>query len=189
MDSPADRILAAAVDALSTLDPAAVSIHRICSEAAVTPPTLYHHYGNKDGLIAAAVDKLVAGWLEQMDQLIVPRVQWADTAEAAVSAWAAMIADPSRPLAVFSWLALWSPGRSEEVRASLVRARTRAESLAGQVLLSQGLPQDRVTVFARLVVDQLLAAGLNYELDHDSEQLRLRLLTLTDLMLAEPRNY
>ena len=44
----------ATIHALSQMDPAALTIQQICREAEVSAPTLYYHFGNKDGLIAAA---------------------------------------------------------------------------------------------------------------------------------------
>src|ERR1700735_1643845 len=41
-----------------------VSTRAICDAAGVTAPTLYHHFGDKDGLLAAVVDFGWAAFLE-----------------------------------------------------------------------------------------------------------------------------
>ena len=66
--SPADeRILQATIAGLTQLDPAALTLQRICRAADVTAPTVYYHFGNKDGMITAAVARLVSDWLSRMD--------------------------------------------------------------------------------------------------------------------------
>ena len=63
-----ERILLATIHALAEMNPAALTIQQICREANVSAPTLYYHFGNKDGVIAAAIERLVYDWLEVIDQ-------------------------------------------------------------------------------------------------------------------------
>jgi AcrR family transcriptional regulator len=58
------RILEAAADLLAQSADADVSTRAICDAAGVTAPTLYHHFGDKDGLLAAVVDFGWAAFLE-----------------------------------------------------------------------------------------------------------------------------
>jgi AcrR family transcriptional regulator len=48
-------ILRAAETLLGRGGPDALSIRELCARAGVTAPTVYHHFGDKDGLIAEAV--------------------------------------------------------------------------------------------------------------------------------------
>lgn len=58
-DAPAERILAAATSLLREGGPSAMTTRAVCERARVTAPTLYHHYGDKDGLLrAVAVSRL-----------------------------------------------------------------------------------------------------------------------------------
>jgi AcrR family transcriptional regulator len=58
------RILETASDLLSQSAGADVSTRAICEAAGITAPTLYHHFGDKDGLLAAVVDFGWATFLE-----------------------------------------------------------------------------------------------------------------------------
>ena len=51
--SPADRIRICALELLRDGGPAALTTRAVCECAGVTAPTLYHHYGDKDGLLRA----------------------------------------------------------------------------------------------------------------------------------------
>jgi AcrR family transcriptional regulator len=50
---PADRIRRCALGLLRDGGPAALTTRAVCACAGVTAPTLYHHYGDKDGLLRA----------------------------------------------------------------------------------------------------------------------------------------
>jgi AcrR family transcriptional regulator len=58
------RILEAAAGLLAQSTDADASTRAICEAAGVTPPTLYHHFGDKEGLLAAVVDFGWAAFLE-----------------------------------------------------------------------------------------------------------------------------
>src|SRR5258708_29936183 len=58
------RILESAAGLLAQSAEVDVSTRAICDAAGVTAPTLYHHFGDKDGLLAAVVDFGWAAFLE-----------------------------------------------------------------------------------------------------------------------------
>lgn len=51
--APVTRIRAAALDILREGGSSALTTRAVCERAGVTAPTLYHHYGDKDGLLRA----------------------------------------------------------------------------------------------------------------------------------------
>lgn len=53
--SPRERILQAAMELVAASDGNPVSTRQITEKAGVTAPTLYHHFGDKDGLMEAVV--------------------------------------------------------------------------------------------------------------------------------------
>src|SRR6266699_3353279 len=58
------RIIETAAGLLAQSADVDVSTRAICNAASVTAPTLYHHFGDKDGLLAAVVDFGWAAFLE-----------------------------------------------------------------------------------------------------------------------------
>jgi AcrR family transcriptional regulator len=50
-----DKIFGAVVDLLEKAGIAAVTTRAVCEAAGITAPTLYHHFGDKDGLLRAVV--------------------------------------------------------------------------------------------------------------------------------------
>jgi AcrR family transcriptional regulator len=182
---PADqRVLRATIQQLAQLDPAALAIQQICRLADVTPPTIYYHFGSKDGLIAAAVEQLVEDWLAMMDAAVSRGGTMDDTLERVIDAWQATITSPTRPISVFAWVTLLAADSSPQCRDALIRARVRSRSMIAEALAPH-VPATLVDDLAGVVMDTVLASAVHYELDHDVAQLRTRLDSLgRALMLA-----
>ena len=71
-------ILDAAGELLASAGEAGLSIREVCARAGVTPPTLYHHFGDK----AALVDRIVEECFTEFDQEAAKRTPPADPVEA-----------------------------------------------------------------------------------------------------------
>ncbi|MEZ5184841.1 MAG: TetR/AcrR family transcriptional regulator [Candidatus Nanopelagicales bacterium] len=174
-----ERILRATIDALTRMDPSAVTIQRICQEASVTAPTLYYHFGNKDGLVAAAIERLVSDWVDLLDRQISREGSLEQALEQAVQGWESMIRAPDRPLAVFVWLTLLTAGTPVESRDALIRARDRSRDLVGEALRSYVTDAHTREILAGMVLDAVVAAAIEYQLDQDVAGLRMRLTSMT----------
>lgn len=175
-----ERILAAAMDALTTLDPAALTIQQICRAAAVTPPTVYYHFGSKDGLLAAAIERTLADLLAVLDRQVPLYGPLEEQLASATAAWGAMILAPTRPLAVFSWAALLTAAQSLECRQALLDARRGSEARLAEGLRAHLADDAARAGLATLIVDVLLAAALEYHLDADANAVRRRMDYLAD---------
>ena len=71
-------ILDAAGELLATGGEAGLSIREVCARAGVTPPTVYHHFGDK----AALVDRIVEDCFTEFDREAATRTPPADPVEA-----------------------------------------------------------------------------------------------------------
>ncbi|MFV8749431.1 TetR/AcrR family transcriptional regulator [Nannocystaceae bacterium ST9] len=64
MSEVKQRLLETTYAILEAEGPAALTTRRVCEQAGVTLPTLYHHFGNRDGLLAAvhafALERFIA---------------------------------------------------------------------------------------------------------------------------------
>jgi AcrR family transcriptional regulator len=70
-------ILDAAESLLAAHGESGLSIREVCARAAVTPPTIYHHFGDK----AALVDRVVDDCFEAFDRAFAGRAAPADPVE------------------------------------------------------------------------------------------------------------
>lgn len=176
-----DRLLDAAEALIEASGPAgtdALTTRAVCDRAGVTAPTLYHHFGDKDGLVTAVLGRAAEAFLaakqatgEESDPLVAFRAGW--------GAWTAFVV--ARP-AVFA-LALTRP---EVVRAAVDEAdalmRSRLEALAAEgrlavpldvvagacraavhgvaSLAASGAPSDHVEAVSTLLRDGVLKGSL-----------------------------
>jgi AcrR family transcriptional regulator len=182
-----ERVIAATLEALVALDPGALTIQRICRSAGVTPPTVYYHFGSKDGLVAAAIQQMVADWLDRLDRQVPRAGHLEDAIARATDAWEAMILEPSRPLAVFSWATLLTAAGSLECRAALLQARRRSAAMLEEGLRHHVADGDARAGMASLILDVLLATALQYHLDGDATAVRPRITVLAETIRRAAR--
>lgn len=179
-----ERILTATLRGLSRLDPGALTIQAICRDAQVSAPTLYYHFGSKDGMVAAAVERLAQTWIDMLDRAVPRRGDLDETLATAEQGWEAMVLAPGRPLAVFAWVTLLVADTSDRARESLMRARDRTVELTRDALLPHLPDPVAANDLATVVIDGVVAAALEHHLDGDVAALRRRLATITRIVKA-----
>ncbi|GAA3666824.1 TetR family transcriptional regulator [Lentzea atacamensis] len=78
-----ERILAAAIELVDAVGVEGMSIRDVCAAAGVTPPTVYHYFGDKKGLL----DAVVAAGFERYLQEKRDRAESADPVEDLRRGW------------------------------------------------------------------------------------------------------
>ncbi|VXB34993.1 TetR/AcrR family transcriptional regulator [Nocardioides sp. AX2bis] len=150
--SPAhDRLLDAADDLVATRGWAATPVDVVLARAEVAPATLYAHFGSKDRLLAATLDRRLARWDE---------------------AWAAAVAaaddDRGRLLAVFDALASFGEAYGRTRWCSFLGAAaegtTSEEAVADAVRRDSTLLRDRLVALAGPVAGEGRAEELGAHL-------------------------
>jgi len=63
-----DRLLEAALHLFAERGYDAVGVQELVEAAGTTKPPLYHHFGSKEGLLAALVERHATGWLERLER-------------------------------------------------------------------------------------------------------------------------
>lgn len=179
-----ERILLATIEALAEMDPAALTIQHICRRAGTTAPTLYYHFGSKDGLIAAAVERLVSDWLHVLDATVAREGDLSVTLDQAVEGWRAMIQAPTSPVVVFVWVTLLAAGTSEESRDALIRARNRSQEMVRDAVATYFGDTELAADLAATVIGGIISAALQFHLDADEAGLTQRLTALVRVVQA-----
>ena len=64
MSAVKTRILEAAAELIAESPDADISTREVCEAAGVSAPSIYHYFGDKEGLLAAVVDHAVACYLD-----------------------------------------------------------------------------------------------------------------------------
>ena len=149
------RILETAAGLLAQSADVDVSTRAICDAAGVTAPTLYHHFGDKDGLLAAVVDFGWAVFLET--KLAVAAVVHDHVADDVRAGWDNHL-EFARENPAFYKL-MWSP----QVAASSTAVREAYQMLYDRLELGAGRGQLRLSVEAasRIVLSATTGAALS----------------------------
>jgi AcrR family transcriptional regulator len=149
------RILEAASDLLACSADVDVSTRATCEAAGVTAPTLYHHFGDKEGLLAAVVDFGWASFLER--KRAVAEVVHAHVADDIRAGW-----DNHLEFALENpnfYKVMWSPA----VSANSTAFREAFQMLNDRLALGAGRGQLGVSVEvgARMVMSAVTGAALS----------------------------
>lgn len=149
------RIIETAAGLLAQSADVDVSTRAICDAAGVTAPTLYHHFGDKDGLLAAVVDFGWAAFLET--KLAVAAVVHDHVADDIRAGWDNHL-EFARENPSFYKL-MWSPA----VAASSSAVREAYQMLYDRLELGAGRGQLRLSAEAasRIVLSATTGAALS----------------------------
>jgi AcrR family transcriptional regulator len=139
-----EALLVAAMKVLEEEGEAQFSTRSVCAIAAVTAPTLYHHYGCADGLLSAAIAEAFVQFLESKraaiqstDPVMALREGWDDYVRFAA-------ARPRLYAAMMSRILAGAIIPAAEQAFALLRKRIAAIGAQGRLALSVELAADLV---------------------------------------------
>lgn len=136
-----ERLLDAADELVGTQGWAGTPVDAVLARAEVAPATLYAHFGSKDRLLAATLDRRLARWVEA----------WTAAVDAAAD-------DRGRLLAVFdalgSFHAAWGAPRWCAFLGAAAEGTTSEDAVADAVRRDTALLHDRLVALARPLVGE-----------------------------------
>ena len=139
-----DALLRAAESLLERGGPDAVTTRAVCDAAKVGAPTLYHHYGDKNGLLDALVAKGVIAFLKRKQAV-------ADTADARadlVSGWQDFIGFALERPQLFRLMVQRVGDNPQILDAAMERTDARLIRLANEGRLTTDVPFARRSLLA-----------------------------------------
>ena len=166
-DSGKTRLLEAAIDLLAEGGSARATVNEICRVAGVRPPALYYHYGNKEGLVAAAVAAVSEAWLDELETLVSAGANLEERLDAGMHGWRALILDPTSALLLLLRVQLDSAQTSSEIRAALLGVMARAKEVIAEAIEGVAGPLEDRSEFAAVLLDLVQGAALRHHLEDD----------------------
>lgn len=178
------RILDCARELLREQGYPGLSIARVCERAEVPPTSIYWHFGDKAGLMAAVLAHVSRHYAER----IAAAAPAARSSKVAAQQTLAAIREfvLTQPLGALAGVAVLAEGKhvSRELRAGLRRARDQERAMICQQLTAAGGAWARsaedLAIIATAVTNY---AALCYRLDHDERDVD-RILTSLRVLLA-----
>lgn len=118
-----DRLLDAAESVLAEHGSQGLTLAAVAERAGVSKGGLLYHYGSKDALIRALIERLIAGFDALVESFRLERPGW--YTRAYVEATFAILADRDPELARRRWAALCASSTDPALRAPLAEAQRR----------------------------------------------------------------
>jgi AcrR family transcriptional regulator len=128
-DASRESILQAAAELFSQRGYAGVGVDELAARSGIAKTAIYHHFGNKDGLLAAVLERTAAAWIEGIRQSSSEASYPFERLDRALAGMRTMLEEKPWVLKLVQILALEVADQKPEIRAilqSLLRRATAA---------------------------------------------------------------
>jgi AcrR family transcriptional regulator len=161
-----ENLLDAATEVISERGLAAAGIGEICARAGIAKTSLYHHFGNRQGLLAAVIDRVGTLWVEEFQKSAYLEGTLLRRLDRILAAWKTLVVEKPHLLRFFLFVQLDQTSESEEIRRALAEAFQRTiQAVAAGIEDAVGTPIDGAEIVADTMVSLLVAAALRHEID------------------------
>lgn len=132
-DVSRERILEAAAEVFSTRGYAGAGVDRLAERSGIAKTAIYYHFGNKEGLLAAVLERAATQWIEGIQAAASQGGDSLQRLDRALAGMRAMLEERPWILKLFQILALEVAEEKPEIRATLraILDKARAAIVAG----------------------------------------------------------
>ena len=167
-----ERLLDAAIDLMAERGYSASSVEALCRRAGVVKTALYWHFGSKEGLLTATLEKVANAWIEEIQKSVYLARDPAQRLERAFEGLRRMV--EARPqilrllLAVANERAEVAPETRQRLRSVFQRAEA---ALVQGIEDALGRPLPDLDLVAHTTIGLVQAASLRFLLDPEETDL------------------
>lgn len=169
-DVSRERILDAATELFSTRGYAGAGVDRLAERSGIAKTAIYYHFGNKEGLLAAVLERAAGQWIEGIEQAA--RQAGADPMERldrALAGMRAMLEERPWIYNLFQILALEMAEEKPAIRATLTKILARArQAIVTGLNDAMGFELPRAEGLATMLLATLDGISLGMQV-HDDE--------------------
>lgn len=123
-----ERILDAAVDLIAERGYSATSVDALCRRAGIVKTAVYWHFGSKEGLLAAVIERVASAWIEEIEKSAYQVGEPVERLSRALAGLRSIVERRPQLLRLLLALLLERSGDDDETRAALRAAFQRARS-------------------------------------------------------------
>ena len=124
--SSREKILDAAVELISERGYSATSVDALCRRAGIVKTALYWHFGSKEGLLAAVIDRVATAWIEEIQKSVYQVGEPTERFARALRGMRVIVEERPQLLRLLLAVLLERAEGDDETRAALQRAFVRA---------------------------------------------------------------
>jgi AcrR family transcriptional regulator len=191
-DLSRERILQAATEVFSTRGYAGAGVDRVAERSGIAKTAIYYHFGNKEGLLAAVLERAATQWIEGIRNASRQGGEPLDRLDRALAGMRAMLEERPWIYKLFQILALEVADEKPEVRATLQGiVRKARDAITGGMRESLGVDVPDADAVAGVILATLDGVALGLQIDVDElslDRVFSELRRITAFMIATRLN-
>jgi len=128
-----ERILSTAIELFAERGYAGTAVSEICRRTGTVATSLYHHFGSKEGLLGAAIERVGLAWIEEIQKHAYREENLTRRLDRVVEMWRRLVTDEPVLMRMLISVQLERSQGSQEIGDALRRLmrRTRASLVEG----------------------------------------------------------
>jgi AcrR family transcriptional regulator len=167
-----ERILDAASELFAARGYAGAGVDRLAERSGIAKTAIYYHFGNKEGLLAAVLERAATQWIEGIQDAARRAGDPLDRLDRALAGMRAMLEDRPWIYKLFQILALEVAEEKPEIRATLQRiVRHARAAISDGMCESLGVDVPDADGVSGLILATLDGVALGLQIDPDGVSL------------------
>jgi len=191
-DVSRERILEAATELFATRGYAGAGVDRLAERSGIAKTAIYYHFGNKEGLLAAVLERTATQWIDGILQASRQAGDPIERLERALLGMRAMLEERPWIYNLFQILALEVADEKPEIRATLQKIIRRArEAISDGMREALGMDVPDADGVAGMMLAILDGVSLGMQIDPERvslDQVFRDLRRITGMMIAARLN-
>lgn len=165
-DLTRERILEAAAELFAQRGYAGTGVDRLAERSGIAKTAIYYHFGNKEGLLAAVLDRAASVWIENIRRAAERASCPEEALDQALAGMRAMVEERPWILKLLLLLTLEVADEKPEVRKAMAEIFFRArQTIVGGIRDALGMDVPGADAVGNVMLGLLQAAVVGRELD------------------------
>ncbi len=167
-----ERILEAATELFSQQGYAGTGVDQLAARSGIAKTAIYYHFGNKAGLLAAALERAASTWIEGIDQASRQAGDWSSRLDSALAGMRALLEEKPWIFNLLQILAFEVAEEKPDIRETLQSiVRQAREALVAGMRDALGVEVPDAEGAARVILGLLDGISLGLQIDPEATSL------------------
>jgi AcrR family transcriptional regulator len=167
-----ERILEAATELFAQQGYAGTGVDQLAARSGIAKTAIYYHFGNKAGLLAAALERAASTWIEGIDQASRQAGDWSSRLDSALAGMRALLEEKPWIFNLMQILAFELAEETPEIRETLQSiVRQAREALVTGMRDALGVEVPDAEGAARVILGFLDGISLALQIDPEATSL------------------
>jgi AcrR family transcriptional regulator len=167
-----ERILEAATELFAQQGYAGTGVDQLAARSGIAKTAIYYHFGNKAGLLAAALERAASTWIEGIDQASRQAGDWSSRLDSALAGMRALLEEKPWIFNLMQILAFEVAQEKPDIRETLQSiVRQAREAIVAGMRDALGVEVPDAEGAARVILGLLDGISLGLQIDPEATSL------------------